>query len=460
MRTLVLGLALVTSLVCGGLVVACGSSGDNVSIGGEGGDGTGDGSAGNGDGALGSMFGNDGGWNGGSAEGGAASTCQKLGLSCKANADCCTGDCLGGACQPPSCTSDGKACAASAECCGGTCTGGNCAALNATCKTLGNACAANGDCCSSYCESGICAQPSFCGQNGDICTTGTDCCGGTCTLKSGSAFGTCAQPASIGAQCSMIDGVVCDNGGVTTYTDAGIPTCGGACCSRSCAPWGPTGILICQPASGCHPVGDICAKSSDCCGGSGAMSNVACNKASPTDALGVCGNPKGCKPDGDICRLKSNQCNATDNCCSGNVQQNDNCRQDALGVPRCSYGKGSMCVPAAGGCASSADCCNLNPCVPNPSGTPAFVCAATQCVPNAGACSTDADCCDGSHCTVMAGSTAGTCVGPTGGGGSASADGGSGTGGGCAFYGQVCTQGSDCCNGVPCTGGRCVSPIK
>jgi hypothetical protein len=27
---------------------------------------------------------------------------------------------------------------------------------------------------------------------------------------------------------------------------------------------------------------------------------------------------------------------------------------------------------------------------------------------------------------------------------------------GCAGYGQVCTMNSDCCNGVPCTGGRCL----
>jgi hypothetical protein len=186
---------------------------------------------------------------------------------------------------------------------------------------------------------------------------------------------------------------------------------------------------------------------------------VVCNKSNPSDPLGVCGNPMGCKPDGDICRLQSNQCNATDNCCSGNVQQKDTCRQDALGVPRCSYAKGSACVAAGGGCASSADCCNLFPCVPNPSGAPPFVCGATACIPNAGACSTDADCCDGSHCT------SGSCVGPTGssggsdGGGSASGDGGS-TGTNCAFYGQVCTVDGDCCNGVPCSGGHCVSGIK
>jgi hypothetical protein len=27
---------------------------------------------------------------------------------------------------------------------------------------------------------------------------------------------------------------------------------------------------------------------------------------------------------------------------------------------------------------------------------------------------------------------------------------------GCAEYGQVCTVSGDCCNGVPCVGGRCL----
>ena len=40
--------------------------------------------------------------------------------------------------------------------------------------------------------------------------------------------------------------------------NGGLPRCGGGCCSRACAPWGPTGALVCQPASGCHVNGDLC----------------------------------------------------------------------------------------------------------------------------------------------------------------------------------------------------------
>ncbi len=388
-------------------------------------------------------------------------SCTNLGNACKQSSECCSGNCLLGACQPPTCTSDNGTCATNADCCSGIC-GSNktCTPLNNTCKTLGNACTANGDCCSQFCENKICAQPSYCGQNGDICKTGLDCCGGICTVLSGHLFGTCSQPPQSGAQCSAIDGVVCastQNGGDAGFLDSGIPACGGACCSRDCAPWGATQVLICQPASGCHPVGDICTKDTDCCGGLPLNNQPpsppgVCNKANPNDPVGVCSNPSGCKPNGDICRLQTNQCNATDNCCSGNVQQNDTCHQDSLGVPRCSYAGDAGCIPVDAGtqCASSADCCNLNPCVPIGDG--GFTCYPQNCVPTNGVCTTDSDCCPGGHCYIPGGQTSGTCTPPT-------TD--AGTDGGCtSFYGQTCTTAADCCNGIPCTNGRCVVPVN
>jgi hypothetical protein len=72
---------------------------------------------------------------------------------------------------------------------------------------------------------------------------------------------------------------------------------------------------------------------------------------------------------------------------------------------------------------------------------------------------------------VAQGSTHGVC-GPcvAGDGGAPSGDGGSmkpgdagtttGDAGTCALYGQVCMSASDCCYGVPCTNGRCESPIQ
>jgi hypothetical protein len=427
------------------VVVACGSNGDT-------GDGGVDGSTGDGGGC----------WtNCGPGDGG---TCTNLGVACTSSSECCSGNCLSGACQPPACTSDTQACTSNGQCCSGTCTNGQCAALNPSCKSLGNACAQGSECCSTFCENGICAQPSYCGQNGDTCQKNTDCCGGLCNIAQGNTFGVCGQPPQTGAQCSAVDGVVCfdtDAG----LTEGGVPVCGGACCSRDCAPWGPTKVFICQPASGCHPVGDLCAKNSDCCGGQGTNPTEVCNKASPNDPVGVCSNPTGCKPNGDICRLQTNQCNATDNCCSGNVQQFDTCKQDNLGVPRCSYkGDAGNCVPSSGSCATSADCCNLNPCVPDQDG--GLTCYPSACVPTSGTCTTDADCCVGGHCYVPGGKTSGTCQPlTTTDGGTTTTDGGTTDAGDastpppCALYGQVCSTSGDCCNGVPCTNGRCVYPV-
>jgi len=154
-----------------------------------------------------------------------------------------------------------------------------------------------------------------------------------------------------------------------------------------------------------------------------------------SDPVGVCSNPTGCKPNGDICRLQTNQCNATDNCCSGNVQQFDTCKQDNLGVPRCSYAGDAGCVPTSGACATSADCCDLNPCVNG-------VCGG-GCVKCGSACTTTADCCAGGQCNSQ-----GTCDCPDG--------------GGCALYGQECGDAGSlpCCNNVPCTSGRCEVPVN
>jgi hypothetical protein len=167
-------------------------------------------------------------------------------------------------------------------------------------------------------------------------------------------------------------------------------------------------------------------------------------------------------------------CNAENNCCSGNVNQNPLvCQQDILGIPRCMMKGGQGCADAGSrsgqACATSVDCCGL-PCVPNPSFTPdagasvpAFICGGT-CVGTGGACTTGADCCPGLPCTMTPGSTRGTCGGqPTPDGGITPPPDGStpdaGTDApppGCAQYGQQCTTSAECCDGVPCTGGRCV----
>lgn len=396
--------------------------------------------------------------------------------SCKANlqpcsgaTECCSLSCVAGACASAACTSDGKSCTSDAQCCGGTCSGGACQALNAACKTAGNDCAANGDCCSSLCKSGKCLlAASYCTQVGDVCAHGVDCCSGICNIAAGKALGTCAENAPGAVNCNGVDGTVCNG-------------CGD-CCSRLCAPYGPTGVHICQPANGCHVTGDLCKKDSDCCGAAGSGQpgdgNVTCVFMTGA-TIGVCRNPMSCNPEGNICHYKADsiyQCTVSssrNDCCDALGAKSD-CKLDSLGVPRCNGG--GACKPAGQACAYSGDCCGGLPCVPNPAGgTPPFVCGAASCQPSGATCTIDGDCCSGLMCNKPPGSASGTCgsyVPP----GDAGTDGATPDGGVlpdgavieggadapppvCALYGQACSRAGDCCNGVPCknaTGVDCV----
>jgi hypothetical protein len=397
--------------------------------------------------------------------------CLKLGGACSTSIDCCGGVCLVGVCSPPPCVSDTMACTTGAECCSGACgTAGTCTPLATGCGgILGDICKVATDCCSGRCAGGLCEPSGFCEQNGDVCTTGADCCGGVCNIASGATKGICAQPPGGPANCTAVDGTLCGGiagDGGTILDEAGLPSCGGACCSRLCAPYEPTGVLICQPASGCHVVGDLCTKDTDCCGSVGMPGEptkpVTCS-ITPPNKVGVCRNPIGCKPNGDVCKLATASCNASCDCCAGNCETMDTCKQDSLGVPRCAN---VACGDAGASCASSADCCGGLPCVPDPSWTdggtaPPFICGTTLCV-SCGACTVSADCCPGQTCSLPIGSTdgvCGPCPAPDGGvpeGGTKEGgikDGGAKDSGPppCSLYGQECTTSSNCCNGVPCS---------
>jgi len=390
--------------------------------------------------------------------------CLKLGSLCGSSGECCSGMCKDDVCSVPSCTSDQGACTSDGDCCSGNCEDGACVALNPACKTLGNECSGANECCSGRCADGTCQPSSFCGQQGDACSGDADCCGGICNIASGSSKGTCAKPSSGSANCDLVDGELCSDGAI--LDDGGVPTCGGKCCSRACAPWGPTGVFVCQPASGCRVVGDTCTKDSDCCGSEGMpvapQKPVTC-VIEAGKSVGVCRNPQGCAPDGAVCKLATMSCNATCDCCSGNCNQVDSCKQDSLGAPRCA---GVECVQPGGACASSANCCDGLPCVPNPDESgPPFVCfAGGSCVPKCGACTTNADCCPGSSCIAQPGGTQGVCGPCTD---AETPDGGApddaGTPDGdapCSLYGQQCETDGDCCNGVPCTNGTCYYQIR
>src|SRR5262249_44255672 len=198
----------------------------------------------------------------------------------------------------------------------------------------------------------------------------------------------------------------------------------GDCCSRLCQPYGPTGLKICQPAQGCRTDGNLCEHDSDCCGAAGTglpgAGHVTCQKANPSDLVGLCRNPMGCNPEGNVCHFNQTTyaCNepvssARNDCC-GAPGNSGVCQLDPLGVPRC-YGLGTMCRQAGETCASSADCCNGVPCIADsmgvlhcltpPDGGPA-------CSPAEGSCTTAADCCPGLNCNIPPGSVRGICETP------------------------------------------------
>jgi hypothetical protein len=306
---------------------------------------------------------------------------------------------------------------------------------------------ADADCCSHLCESGICSgTPSFCTQAGDICTSDYECCAGLCSKASGAAVGLCAQAPASGATGCKTAGEVC--GG--RYDGSPLPICGGECCSRACLPYGPTGVLVCQPPSGCRPTGELCQSDSDCCGSvglpDGETSMVTCSKEAGA-ALGRCTNGNACTPAGGICRLQSDSCNANANCCAGNVLQFDTCHLDNLGIPRCLAAEIDCTDPTqyeGMPCSTSADCCGL-PCTPQVSGdVTVLVCGGEACVPTGGTCTNNADCCSGLPCNLPPGSTMGVC----------------GDMGMCAEYGQGCMADGDCCAGLVCNNGTCGQIIQ
>jgi hypothetical protein len=258
-------------------------------------------------------------------------------------------------------------------------------------------------------------------------------------MKSGTTtIGTCALVPSSGASSCTSTGELCGAGADYNGTDP-LPNCGGDCCSRACFPYGPHGILVCQPPSGCHPTGELCTTDDDCCGGGNQpdadKAHTTCNKE-PGFNIGRCSQGNMCAPAGDICRLDAFQCNDTADCCAGNVHQHPEvCAQDNLGVPRCIVTGGNTdCTDPSSHvgqvCATSADCCGL-PCTGSPE--VGFFCQAGCQNPGSG-CTNDADCCSGSPCNIPAGSTTGTC----------------GMTGSCSAYGQACDASHTCCSGLTC----------
>ncbi len=367
--------------------------------------------------------------------------CKPAGDACDGATDCCDFHCVNGQCSDMPCISDNQACSADVECCGGKCIDSSCQPLNPTCATAGNDCIDNGDCCSQLCDSdGKCSLgASFCIQPGDACVRNPDCCSGECNIPDGDLVGTCAIPPEGSTFCSGVDGVICDD-------------CGD-CCSRLCAPFGETGVRVCQPVSGCHSTGDLCRTDEDCCGGPEpeneedrlpGWGNGEC-QIEPGRAIGICRNPVNgeenpagaCSPQGNVCHYKDYECNissARANCCDG-LGANGTCKLDPLGVPRCD-GLGMDCREVGETCATSGDCCPdpdtgiHPPCVPDEDGV--LRCGVDECVQMGNECTIDGDCCSGLSCVRPPGSTIGMCGEPVE----------------CTKYGQICEETAECCNNM------------
>jgi hypothetical protein len=330
------------------------------------------------------------------------------------------------------CISDGDDCEDGSECCSGKCDAdGSCAPLSQDCKTAGNSCGQDAECCSRLCEGNTCKlAASFCIQPRDACSRDQDCCSGSC-IVTGGEVGTCDyKPAEVSTLCG-------DSGDGVTCTDCGD------CCSRVCAPYAPTGVLICQPSNGCHVTGDFCRRDEDCCGGDGdstlpGAGAVQCVKGEGA-SVGVCGMPDQCSPQGNLCDygINCDGSNLLPGGCTYEVGDADECTIDALGVPRMD-GAFDVCGLAGDICSNGVDCCTATDlCVPDTSGV--LRCTAIECVDEGGGCSMDGDCCVGTICSRQSGALLGTCV--------ASLN--------CGAYGQTCTDGS-CCHGIVCREGRCL----
>ena len=412
---------------------------------------------------------------------GGGSACGMASAVCATAADCCGLACVAGQCSAAACLSDGASCVTGGQCCSSICNAtGACAALNPTCKTAGNACTTGSECCNGVCNANHqCAQPgqvSYCNQLGDVCRSDVECCTGVCNVASGTSVGTCA---TISTSC-LVDGAVCNG-------------CG-SCCSHFCGPFGAGGPDICQPASGCRIQGDLCHKDSDCCGGdplSGlpGAGLVKCEQ-DPTygSRIGTCGGPvasncpngeptckNSCNPEGNVCHYTNTAvCQGATtskrNDCCACISGKECCQLDRTGIPRCNAL--AACVPAGGNCAFSGDCCDREPCVPDPV-TGRLTCG-SKCVPLGGLCTTNADCCIGALCAVPPGSLAGSCTvppPPTGPDAGVSLPDGNPPGPDsasvpepdaavpepdvappiCAYFGQACAFGVPCCGGTTCT---------
>jgi hypothetical protein len=246
------------------------------------------------------------------------------------------------------------------------------------------------------------------------------------------------------------------------------------CCSRVCAAT-LAGGHVCEPTSGCRPIGEICHKDTDCCGGGATglpgQNSVTCNLVPGVNPpIGTCGNPQGCDPDGDVCGLAvNNACgNSRHDCCDCIPPKINCCKLDKAGVPRCyggstkdcpnGYtGKAPCCIKAGDVCAFADECCNGAPCLPDNNGVRR---CGSMCQMAGMACTADSDCCPGLPCVIPKGQLIGTCMPPpppppdmgvAADFAGQNVDLAAPPPKPCSLVGQSCSTVQPCCNGLTCS---------
>ena len=254
------------------LVDSLSQEGGEPPAGGEGGDSGGEGGNTGGEGGDTGGEGGDTGGEGGDTEGGSGEEClegeecipvtgltvgcKSNGTSCGNNSQCCSGNCVSGACA--SCRPDGNSCSSDGQCCSGDCnnsthkcvaacvptwecptacgyTGGTvtdscggthtCDATEACCKIENARCDSNEECCAGLtCTGHKCKVPApTCKTEGMPCGGSNICCDGlACYQKPGQENEKCWPACTPTWECPTACGY---NGGTVTDNCGGTHTC-------------------------------------------------------------------------------------------------------------------------------------------------------------------------------------------------------------------------------------------
>lgn len=174
--------------------------------------------------------------------------CRDAGAPCGLGEQCCSGTCVGRACNEQLCGDDNFGCAKNEDCCSGYCGGGRCGYPD--CKQLGVPCVDDDQCCPQADGGpGICAtvdHVSLCSTGQGCFPLGSDCSvdGQCCTGACDPAFLKCANPCTVSGEDCTLDGECCSGhcaGGTcsstcsTSYCKTDLDCCSRACILGTCA---------------------------------------------------------------------------------------------------------------------------------------------------------------------------------------------------------------------------------